>query len=304
MERWRVLDCLQLDGSITAERGAISIQRSETEKVSVPVADVAVVLIGLSVRISTGAVHRLLADDVAVLFCDWRGVPYGGAYSWRTHSRVGARQRAQAKLSEPRRKNAWGRIVSAKLAGQAAVLRDTHSPNSGELFSMAKAVRSGDPENLEAQGARIYWQSLWGDDGFHRLPGADPGNAHPLNGALDYAYTVLRGFGIRSVLGAGLAPTLGLFHHGRMNSFALVDDLIEPFRPAIDQTVAELPRDATLNDREVKQHLVAACSQKFLQDGTTIPTVFSDFAQSFGKYVEGDTARLEVPVWAGVDDGR
>ncbi len=104
---------------------------------------------------------------------------------------------------------------------------------------------------------------------------------------------------MRAVLAAGLAPALGVFHRGRGNAFALADDLIEPFRPAIDEVALQLPPTASPSDRPVKQLLVAAASQRFDRDGHGIPTVAEALAQSFGRYVEGDIERLNVLSWQG-----
>lgn len=294
--RWRVLDCSLMEGVIRSRRGAISIERQDSEPVEVPVADIAVVLIGQKVGISGAVMHRLLSNDIAVIVCDWKGVPEGAAYSWSEHGRVGARTRAQADLSLPRQKNAWGRIVKAKVLGQAAVLAE-HGRNGHEyLLNVAKRVRSGDPDNLEGMAARHYWQCLWGDEGFRRHPGLGDSTR---NQQLDYAYTVLRGHGIRAVLAAGLTPAIGVFHRNRSNNFSLVDDLIEPFRPAVDSAVAELSPDVDMNDSNTRAHLVKASSRAFSPEGYSVASVFEDFAKHFARYVEGDEAKLAVPVWNG-----
>ena len=119
------------------------------------------------------------------------------------------------------------------------------------------------------------------------------------NSCLNYGYAVLRAHGIRAVVSAGLSPTLGLFHHGRGNMFNLVDDIIEPFRPAVDDAVLHLDPDASPAERQVKQVLVAAVQQPFREDGATLPTVLEELAQHLGQYCEGDRARLNVPSWTG-----
>lgn len=110
---------------------------------------------------------------------------------------------------------------------------------------------------------------------------------------------MLRGHVIRAVLSAGLAPALGVFHRGRGNAFALADDLIEPFRPAIDEVALQLSPTASPSDSGVKRVLVAAASQKFDADGYGIPAVAQDLAQQYGRYVEGEEERLKVPSWQG-----
>lgn len=293
--QWRVLDFTSFEGKIHSDDGAIVVVNSDGVSQRVSVADVAVVLIGMKVSFSAAVIHRLTDKDIAVLFCDWRGVPESGAFSWSEHTRVGARHKAQLELSLPRRKNAWGRIVRSKIQGQAAVLRNLNRPGARELERIAGQVRSGDPSNLEGQAARIYW-SKFSDTLGKRTPGI--GALFGPNSCLDYGYAILRGHGIRAVLAAGLGPANGVFHRGRSNMFNLVDDLIEPFRPCIDEIAMFLPADATPSDRSVKKRLVAAAMQTFNDDGS-VPRVLLDLAQQYGRYVEGDIEKLPVPSWQG-----
>ncbi|GAA2519140.1 hypothetical protein GCM10010407_05900 [Rarobacter incanus] len=261
-------------------------------------ADLAVVLIGARSSVSGGALIAATEHDVAILMCDWRGVPVGGAYAWSNTTRVGARNRAQAALSAPRRKNAWGRVVRAKILGQAHTLDAIGRSGGNELRDIANSVRSGDPENREGLAARIYWQRLFGHEEFSRIPGSAEGR----NALLNYAYTILRGHGIRAVLAAGLSPTLGVFHRGRSNPFSLVDDMIEPFRPAIDYAVAQIDVEAPGMDAPAtKKHLVNASRMGF-GCGRILTTEMDSLAQRFGRYVEGEVAKLDVPVWDGPEE--
>lgn len=292
---WRVIDCSQADCSIRSERGAIRIERKDTQPVSIPVRDIAVILIGHSTRLGPSALHRLMMADITVLVCDWRGVPLGGALAWADHGRVAARHRAQAEMSLPRRKNAWARILRAKIQGQAHNLKQQRDAYRN-LTALAKGVRSGDPDNCEAQAARIYWNRIFHDRRFRRNPGQQ---VLDQNSLLDYGYTILRGFGIRAIASAGLSGPIGLFHRGRGNAFNLVDDVIEPFRPAIDFAVANLPERSSLDASETKHVLVAAANQVFTASGSTISTELTDLAQQLGRYAEGNIDRLEVPTWLG-----
>lgn len=295
-EQWRVIDLCGFEGELRSTRGGVEVCPDEGVATTIPAAELAVVLVGMKVALSAAVLHRLAEADVAVLFCDWRGIPEGGCYSWSDHGRVAARHRAQAEVSLPRKKNAWARLVRAKIEGQASVLANLKIRGSGELFALADQVRSGDPGNVEAQAARLYWARALGK-GVGRQPAA--GQLIGANACLDYGYSVLRGHLMRAVLAAGLAPALGVFHRGRGNAFALADDLIEPFRPAIDEVALQLPPTASPSDRSVKQLLVAAASQRFDKDGHGIPAVAEALAQSFGRYVEGDIDRLNVLSWQG-----
>lgn len=263
----------------------------------VPLADVATVLLGLKVSVGAAVLHQLAEFDVVTLICGWSGTPAAGMYAWSEHTRVGARQRAQAFMTLPRRKNAWGQLIRAKVAGQAANLRHVDHDDWRVLAAMAGDVRSGDPKNVEGRAARYYWVRLFDEDdeGFCRTPQGGTGR----NLLLDYGYAVLRGHGVRAVLAAGLSSCLGIFHRNRSNAFNLVDDLIEPYRPAIDCVVADLPSDASLEDRTVKQALVAASSQAFGFDGVSVAASLTDLAQRLGRYAEGHIDKLAVPAWRG-----
>ena len=294
--QWRVIDLCGFEGELRSKRGGVEVLSDEGVPTIIPVAEVAVILVGMKVNLSAAVLHRLAEADVSVLFCDWRGIPEGGCYSWSDHGLVAARHRAQAEVSLPRKKNAWARLIRAKIEWQASVLENLKIRGSGELLALADQVRSGDPGNVEAQAARLYWSRALGK-GVGRQPAA--GQLIGANACLDYGYSVLRGHLMRAVLAAGLAPALGVFHRGRGNAFALADDLIEPFRPAIDEVALQLPPTASPSDRPVKQLLVAAASQRFDGDGHGIPAVAEALAQAFGRYVEGDIDRLNVVSWQG-----
>ncbi|MDU0968377.1 MAG: type II CRISPR-associated endonuclease Cas1 [Actinomycetaceae bacterium] len=288
---WRILDCSRMEGRITASRGSVVIEACDRPPVRVPMADVACVLIGYRVGLSGGALHHLTAGGAAVLLCDWRGVPEAGAYAWSEHSRIGARRAAQARLSLPRQKAAWQRIVREKVLNQARTL-DLTGGDGGALVELAKKVRSGDPDNIEGRAASEYWKRLCSED-FRRRMHTEVG----FNGMLDYAYTVGRGHAVRAVLAAGLEPSIGVHHRHRENMFCLADDFIEIVRPVIDYHVWSLWSDGVMSVDEGRQALVAAASAPYSADGYTVPTALEMLAQAFGQYVEGQKEKLDVPRW-------
>ncbi|MBS6274743.1 MAG: type II CRISPR-associated endonuclease Cas1 [Actinomycetaceae bacterium] len=294
MKRWQVADFSAFSGEIISGKGKIAV-RSEQGVQEVPVADLAMVLVGVNTKLTSGVLHRLLGKDISVLFCDWRGVPIGGAYPWVNHSRVGARQIAQADLSVPRKKNAWARVVKAKVLGQARVLEKLDLLGYKQLVNFSRQIKSGDSTNIEARAAKFYWSCLFGGN-FRRFPQLQ---LDDVNSFLDYGYAVLRGHAMNAVLSAGLAPALGIFHHGRSNPFNLVDDLIEPFRPAIDYQVASLPAGATLQDSEMKRALVAAAGSVFSAQRLSVPAEMQALAQRFGRYCENEEKSFIVHHWVG-----
>ncbi len=223
---WRLLDLTSVSGTMGGARGRVTFITDEGNSQSVPAEEVAVILIGQNTSVTAAVLHYLEKHDVVLLAADWRSVPFAGLYPWSDHSRVAARHIAQAALSLPRKKNAWMQIVKAKVTGQAQTLRMVDEKAADYLTHMVREIRSGDPANVEGSAARYYWPRLFpGSERFIR----DQAGEDNVNAMLNYGYMVLRGYGIRAVVTAGLSPPLGLFHRGRSNFFNLVDDLIEPF---------------------------------------------------------------------------
>lgn len=189
--------------------------------------------------------HGLTYTNNVLVELARRGIPFvlcaenhnGVGMLWPVEGNYQQAKRFDAQLAagKPARKRLWAEIVRAKLQQQASVLESIGAPST-PLLALAKKVRSGDPDNVEAQGARRYWRLLFGD-GFRRDKDADG-----LNALLNYGYTVLRAATARAVIAAGLHPTLGIHHANEGNPMRLVDDLMEPFRPIIDLQVFKLAK--------------------------------------------------------------
>lgn len=283
-QRWRIIDLTAYPGPIAVRRGRIVIEGHD-----VPLADVACILTGPDTQWSGSLVAMAAKYQVPLAACDWRGVPIAVTTPWSSNTRVASRHLAQCDVSLPRRKNAWMQLVRAKINGQAANLPPQHRER---LASLAKSVRSGDPENLEARAARMYWPRLFAGEGFSRDP-----DGFGRNALLNYGYAVLRGCVIRAIVTAGLIPTLGVYHRNRANVFGLADDLIEPFRPVVDFAVAHMDENASLDAPDVKARLVSATALPMGRAGTSVMAAINDLARRYAIYVEGETDRLAVPSW-------
>ena len=128
------------------------------------------------------------------------------------------------------------KIIQAKLKAQANNLAN---PYKSKLNYMSKQVRSGDPDNFEAQASKLYWKHYFQEQ-YQLGDKRDPLSDTRFNSLLNYGYTILRAALVRSIVSAGLIPALGVFHKKRDNPFCLADDLIEPLRPLVDRVVKEL----------------------------------------------------------------
>ena len=199
---------------------------------------------------------------------------------------------AQLAASLPTIKRLWADIIKAKLTQQASAL-EAAGKASVPLMALVKKVRSGDPDNIEAQGARRYWSLLFGSE-FRR----DQGEAG-INSLLNYGYTVLRASMARAVVAAGLHPTLGLHHCNQGNPMRLVDDLMEPFRPVIDLKVWQLVRNHERHvTPETKRALVRTMYDDMQTGAGATPVIIctQKLATSLAQIFVGEREKLDLPL--------
>ncbi|PKO25894.1 MAG: type II CRISPR-associated endonuclease Cas1 [Betaproteobacteria bacterium HGW-Betaproteobacteria-8] len=153
--------------------------------------------------------------------------PNGVFVPFLSHSRATRMMRLQLDIDKPQAKRAWAEIVKVKISNQAKCLKLVKRGDIERLESYASRVRSGDPENMEAQASSYYFPQIFGT-GFHRAKDCW------VNAALDYGYAIIRGAITRALVAHGFQPNIGLFHRSEQNAFNLADDLIEPYRALVD----------------------------------------------------------------------
>jgi len=178
-------------------------------------------------------VNKLLENGAMIVFCGPNFHPSGLLWPMVSHHHLQQRLHVQIAVSKPLKKRLWRTLVRAKIENQFSLL-ETFGISDPAMKLLAKRVGSGDPENCEAQAARRYWKPLMGPE-FKRDV-----KAEGVNSLLNYGYAVLRAATARAVAASGLHPALSLHHHNQSNPFGLVDDLMEPFRPCIDNIVRQI----------------------------------------------------------------
>lgn len=202
---------------------------------TIPVEDIGIVVIdNPQITLTSGLLQALQENNVAVIICDYRHMPQSLLLPIEGNSIQQERYYAQLAASEPLKKQLWQQTIIQKIKNQAGALNNLKL-NSDYLAPLHKNVKSGDSDNCEATAAVYYWQTIFKHvTGFRRL--TEPESIPP-NNFLNYGYAILRGTMARSIVCAGLLPTLGIFHCNRYNAFCLADDLMEPYRPYVDEIV-------------------------------------------------------------------
>ena len=73
-----------------------------------------------------------------------------------------------------------------------------------------------------------------------------------INAALNYGYSILLSSFSREIVANGYITQIGLFHDNMFNQFNLASDLMEPFRPIVDQTVYDMELGAFEKDEKIE----------------------------------------------------
>ena len=224
---------------------------------TLPIEDIGVVILdNKRITITTGVMETLLANNCALITCDDRSLPVGLLLPLCGNTTQSERFRYQIESSLPLKKQLWQQTVQSKISNQAAVLQTCREVRVDCMRVWAKDVRSGDSDNLEGRAAAYYWKHLFGQhiEGFIR-----DREGIPPNNLLNYGYAILRAIIARALVSSGLLPTLGIHHHNRYNAYCLADDIMEPYRPYVDEHVFRLVQRKGLPTAELTRDWKADC---------------------------------------------
>ena len=272
------------------------VDRPNVPRVTLPIEDLGVVIVDDIQATYTQAVFHEILDAGATLLVTGRDhLPAGMMLPLDAHHVQTERHRAQIQTSKPLRKRTWQAIIRAKIGQQAAVLSHFTGDHGG-LLHMSRRVRSGDPDNLEAQAAQRYWPRLFGTE-FRR-----DRTAEGINALLNYGYAVVRAAVARAIVAAGLIPSLGVHHRHRGNPFCLADDLLEAYRPYVDWRVRHLTHDGemprlSLSERKTRAALLSLLSETVHIAGRREPLLLAvhSSAGSLCRALTGGDRKLCLP---------
>lgn len=245
-----------------------------------------------NVSITIPLLNELADNNVAVVFCDRRQMPKSMLMTLDGNSTQQETYRFQIEASLPTKKNIWKQLVEGKIKNQALLLNKV-GRNGNELKQYYSNVKSGDTDNREGAAAREYWNRLFDSQFIRRREGEPPNNL------LNYGYTILRAAVARALIGSGLYPAFGVFHKNRYNAFPLADDVMEPYRPFVDEIVYHLYFDGATNelDNNSKSALLRLLFADVKIGKVTRPleNALSMTTASLMKMLKGDNDKLVLP---------
>jgi len=242
--------------------------------------------------------EKLLANNCALITCDSNRMPTGLMLPLAGNTTQTERFSDQVNASVPLKKQLWQQTVQAKIKNQAYVLEKTTGAVVKNMLIWAENVKSGDTDNHEARAAVYYWTNL-----FPKIPTFSRNrNGIPPNNLLNYGYAVLRAVVARSLVASGLLPTLGIHHRNKYNAYCLADDIMEPYRPFVDNLVVDIVnKNENISDitKDVKTELLQIPVIDVKINGQRSPLMIAvrQTTASLYKCFSGKTRKIKYPAF-------
>jgi len=281
-----------------------SLGEKESKK-TIPIEDIGIIILeNQQITITHGCIAALLDNNAAIITCNQSRHPTGMMLPIDGHNTQSERFRYQIDASQPLKKQLWQQTVQAKILNQAAILFDRDVPCKN-MVHWAKSVRSGDPDNYEGRAAAYYWKNVFPKkiDFFRGRAGDPPNNL------LNYGYAILRAIVARGLVCSGLLPTLGIHHRNKYNAYCLADDIMEPYRPYVDEIVlAIIDRGENFLElgSDIKTQLlgIATVDVQFEKSKSPLMVGLQSTTSSLAKCYEGTLRRINYPIMKNFDTKR
>lgn len=286
-------------GRLSAKDAQLIYEGADGTRRSFPIEDLGFVIVESNLlTVSSHCLQELAAANVAFVVCDATHTPAAQMLPYVAHSTTQETVAAQLSATAAVQGRLWRQIVRAKVVNQAALLSRLRKEAHRRLRALADEVKNYDVNNVEAQAARLYFRALAPDPTFVRSrEGSWP------NPALNYGYGILRAAVARALVGSGLTCLRGIHHHNRYNAFCLADDVMEPYRPFVDQyifgNVPPFSASADQLTREMKKRLLEmlACDVKMGKLQRPLMVALSYTTASLARYYLGKTDELIFPTF-------
>lgn len=244
---------------------------SRTELIHLSEVDI-LLLETTDIVLSTMLIKRLVDENILVIFCDDKRLPTAMLMPYYACHDSSLQLSNQITWSEDVKAEVWTTIIAQKILNQAMYLGDCgFFEKSQSVIDLYNGLELFDPSNREGHAARIYFNTLFGND-FSREQDND------INAALDYGYTLILSMFAREVVVCGCMTQFGLKHANQFNQFNLASDIMEPFRPIIDRIVYENRNDDFV---KIKRELFTIFSDTFLYNGKEmyLSNIISDYTK-------------------------
>ncbi|RBA29238.1 type II CRISPR-associated endonuclease Cas1 [Flavobacterium tibetense] len=283
---------LENKASLTTKNLQLVI-KTDTRETNIPIEDIGYIVIDHpEIYLSVPALNLLVDNNTAVIICNTNHLPNGMFLNLNSHHIQQEIFKNQINASVPLKKQLWQQTVMEKITNQGILLQNITSKTNNFDF-LASKVLSGDTSNMEGVAANFYWKSFF-EHNFKRERFGD----YP-NNFLNYGYAILRAATARALSGSGLLNTLGIHHKSKYNAFALADDIMEPFRPIVDEKVAEIMQNYTEQELNtaIKAELLQILTRTvyFKEEKSPLMVALQKTASSLQQCYTGDRKKIKYP---------
>lgn len=284
---------------ITAKNLQLLI-KSEIRESSIPIEEIGfLVLDHPEIYLSIPAMNLLVENNTALIICATNHLPNGMLLNLNSHHIQQEIFKNQIDASVPLKKQLWQQTIIEKITNQGILLEKIEKSKNQFEF-LASKVLSGDTTNMEAVAASQYWKRFF-ETGFKR----ERFGNYP-NNFLNYGYAILRAATARALSGSGLLNTLGIHHKSKYNAFALADDIMEPFRPIVDEAVLQIMQnyDEQELNTKIKAELLQILTRTvyFETEKSPLMVALQKTASSLQQCYTGERKKIKYPkLWNSTD---
>lgn len=274
------------------------VLKSEVRESSIPIEDIGfLVLDHPEIYLSIPAMNLIVENNTAIIICGSNHLPNGMFLNLNSHHIQQEIFKNQIEASVPLKKQLWQQTIVEKIRNQGELLAKI-TENKNTFDFLASKVLSGDTSNMEGVAAQQYWRNFplpnHEIDGIKRERYGD----YP-NNFLNYGYAILRAATARALSGSGLLNTLGIHHKNKYNAFALADDIMEPFRPIVDEKVFDIMKryqEQELNTA-IKAELLQILTQTvyFKEEKSPLMVGLQKTASSLQQCFTGNRKKIKYP---------
>ncbi|MFL4357945.1 type II CRISPR-associated endonuclease Cas1 [Streptococcus uberis] len=248
---------------------------SRTEMIHLSEIDV-LLLETTDIVLSTMLIKRLVDENILVIFCDDKRLPTALLTPYYGRHDSSLQLSKQISWDEAIKADVWTTIIAQKIINQSLFLGASgFYEKSQSIMDLYHGLENYDPSNREGHAARIYFNTLFGND-FSRE------QDNNINAGLDYGYTLLLSMFARELVVTGCMTQFGLKHSNQFNQFNFASDIMEPFRPIIDQIVYE---NRSASFIQIKRHLFSIFSNTYHYNGKEmyLTNIVSDYTKKVVK---------------------
>jgi CRISP-associated protein Cas1 len=292
---------LENKASLTTKNNQLVVKTDARESL-IPIEDIGFLIVDHpEIYLSIPAMNFLIENNTSVIVCGKNHLPNGMFLNLNSHHIQQEIFKNQIEASQPLKKQLWQQTIVEKITNQGILLEKiTGTPNSFPF--LAGKVLSGDTNNMEGVAAGQYWKYFFdSSDSELVLPlhfKRERFGDYP-NNFLNYGYAILRAATARALSGSGLLNTLGIHHKSKYNAFALADDIMEPFRPIVDEAVYHIMQNHEQQEltTTIKVQLLEILTRTvyFKEEKSPLMVALQKTASSLQQCYTGERKRIKYP---------